>query len=632
MADKEHTTLYTIFNRNDPSPTASALKNHDYDSAVIFILGEMQFNKKHRTNLSRFKTWILGSAKNHGQDDVANQNYTPWPDIFWKKQWDWPSLSNDQISFISSDNITDKLLDTVQANDIFDLTSGTKGQCADLIQKIGKKEISVNLSLQTRDGNSLNLTDGTLTKNNSPLSFRERVWLSSGYIVDHGKTGNRIRGEKLAKIQKSVKISNQGVKIIPNDKALSKIFKVGKVNLSAGFWLEEVTTNMMSNWPQIDESYVGPRLIHSSFNRAAGASFNTLSNIINRKSRKLSRTQKMFENQLEIISKINAIDDYDDMQEAALSFFKNTEFSKEQIDKIVACLHSVEFDAVAFDNNSGNVFTCECKAMIKVDPGVLGRINSITKLVFPTYGTPVLVYSGAKSLQREGVNLISWPMLEDSKIIQRLQDGETLNYKAPDSSKDNPTNKEIIKEQKKIIPIEDRVNILRSTLEYVRYNPMPWPLFIEMLSSAGYGKVTGLYKGIRRKRYGKKLAEEMGFVINAADTPSMQAKLLQSVDWITWKESISNDTNTKETITENSDDKLKETIQIDDKDIIEIINDYYQSSDLFTKISIDDEQRTINIKSAQPGRVIGSKGKHSKSVVKTIKKKLGVVFRIHIVK
>ena len=141
MADKEHTTLYTIFNRNDPSPTAAALRNHDYDSAVVFILGEMEFNKKHRTNLTRFKTWILGSAKNHGQDDVANQNYTPWPDIFWKKQWDWPSLSNDQISFISSDNITDKLLDTVQANDIFDLTSGTKGQCADLIQKIGNKEL-----------------------------------------------------------------------------------------------------------------------------------------------------------------------------------------------------------------------------------------------------------------------------------------------------------------------------------------------------------------------------------------------------------------------------------------------------------------------------------------------------------
>ena len=105
---------------------------------------------------------------------------------------------------------------------------------------------------------------------------------------------------------------------------------------------------------------------------------------------------------------------------------------------------------MAFDNNSGNVFTCECKAMTKVKSGVLGRINSITKLVFPTYGTPVLVYSGSKSLQREGVNLISWPMLEDSKIIQRLQDGETLNYKAPDSSKEDSSNKDKIKDAKRL--------------------------------------------------------------------------------------------------------------------------------------------------------------------------------------
>ena len=320
------------------------------------------------------------------------------------------------------------------------------------------------------------------------------------------------------------------------------------------------------------------------------------------------------------------------MQEAALNFFTNTEFSKEQIDKIVACLHSVEFDAVAFDNNSGNVFACECKAMVKATPGVLGRINSITKLVFPTYGSPVLVYSGSKSVQREGVNLISWPMLEDSKIIQRLQDGETLNYKPPDSSKEDSSNKDTIKKRKKTINNEEKVKILRSTLEYVRFNPMPWPLFLEMLRSAGYGKVTGLYKRIRTQPSGEKLAKEMGFVINAADTPSMQAQLLESVDWITWKESPSNDTNTKETITKNNDDKLIETIQIDDKDIIEIINDYYQSSDLFTEIIIDDKLRTINIKSAKPGRVIGPKGKHVKSVIKAIKNKLGVTFTIHIVK
>ena len=83
MASEEHTTLYTIFNRNDPTPTASALRNHSYDSAVVFVLEEMGFNKQHRTNLSRFKTWISGSPKSHGIDAKGNQNYTPWPDIFW---------------------------------------------------------------------------------------------------------------------------------------------------------------------------------------------------------------------------------------------------------------------------------------------------------------------------------------------------------------------------------------------------------------------------------------------------------------------------------------------------------------------------------------------------------------------
>lgn len=627
MTSKEHTTLYTIFNRNDPSPTASALRNHSYDSAVIFVLGEIGYNKKHRGNLSRFKTWTSGSPKNHGNATEETDNHTPWPDIFWKKQWDWPSLSNEQISFVSADNITDELIQSVGSNDIFDLTSGTKGQCADLIQKISNNEKSVNFLLQTRDGNSLNLSNGTLTMNNSLLSFRERVWLSSGYIVDYGKPGNPIRGEKLAKIRKVIQEVKKDVIVTPNEAELSKIFKVKKVNMHAGFWLEEVTTHMMSNWPEINESYVGPRLIHNSFTRAAGASFHTLSLTLNN-----HKNQKIFKNHIEKITEINELEDYDKMKEATLDFLVDTEFTKEQIHKVVACLHSIEFDAVAFDNNSGNVFTCECKAMVKVTPGVLGRINSITKLVFPTYGTPVLVYSGSKSLQTEGVNLISWPMLEDSKIIQRLQDGETLNYKPSDSSKDNSSKKERITEHKKLLPIKERDKILRSTLEYVRYNPMPWPLFLEMLRSAGYGKVAGLYKRIRTQRTGKKLAKEMGFVVNAADTPSMQAQLLTSVDWITWNDSSINEVNTEQKITDEISNKFTEKIQIDDKDIIEIINDYYQSSDLFTEVIVDIEQRSINIKSTKPGIVIGSKGKHLKSVIKGIKKKLGVVFTIHIAK
>lgn len=626
MADKEHTTLYTIFNRNDPSPTASALRNHAYDSAVIFVLGEIGYNKKHRGNLSRFKTWISGSPKNHSNTTDESDNHTQWPDIFWKKQWDWPSLSNEQISFISSDNITDELIQSVGSNDIFDLTSGTKGQCADLIQKISINEKSVNFFLQTRNGNSLNLSNGTLTKNNSPLSFRERVWLSSGYIVDYGKPGNPIRGEKLAKIRKVVQEAKKGVKVTPNEVELSKIFKVKKVNMHAGFWLEEVTTHMISNWPEINESYVGPRLIHNSFTRAAGVSFNTLSLTLDYH----KKTQEIFKNHIEKITEINELEDYDKMKEATLDFLVDTEFTKEQIHTIVACLHSIEFDAVAFDHNSGNVFACECKAMVKATPGVLGRINSITKLVFPTYGTPVLVYSGSKSVKTEGVNLISWPELSNPNVIDKLSHGEILDYKSTGSEKkENNSNEKTNNEQFK--PFKFRLKVLKSTLKFVKYNPMSWILFEEKLRSSGYGKIGKLHKGLRTKPYGKKLAKEMGFEINTSSDSLVKNKLLETGDWITWNDSSINEVNTEQKITDEISNKFTEKIQVNENDITEIINDYYQSSDLFTEIIIDSKLRTINIKTTKPGRVIGPKGKHVKSVTKAIKDKFGVKFRIHVV-
>jgi hypothetical protein len=627
LTSKEHTTLYTIFNRNDPSPTASALRNHSYDSAVIFVLGEISYNKKHRGNLSRFKTWISGSPKNHSNTTGESDNHTQWPDIFWKKQWDWPSLSNEQISFISSDNITDELIQSVGSNDIFDLTSGTKGQCANLIQKISINEKSVNFFLQTRNGNSLNLSNGTLTKNNSPLSFRERVWLSSGYIVDYGKPGNPIRGEKLAKIRKVVQEAKKGVTVTPNEVELSKIFKVKKVNMHAGFWLEEVTTHMISNWPEINESYVGPRLIHNSFTRAARVSFHTLSLTLDYH----KKTQEIFKNHIEKITEINELEDYEKMKEATLDFLVDTEFTKEQIHKIVACLHSIEFDAVAFDHNSGNVFACECKAMVKAKPGVLGRINSITKLVFPTYGTPVLVYSGSKSVKTEGVNLISWPELSNPNVIDKLSHGEILDYKSTGSEKkENNSNDKTNNEQFK--PFKFRLKVLKSTLKFLKYNPMSWVLFEEKLRSSGYGKIGKLHKGLRTKPYGKKLAKEMGFEINTSSDSLVRNKLLETGDWITWNDSSINQVSTEEKIADEKSIKFTEEIQVDDKDILEIINDYYQSGDLFTEIIIDSNLRTINIKTTKPGRVMGTRGMHLNSVAKAIKRKLGVEFKIHIVK
>lgn len=604
MASEEHTTLYTIFNRNDPTPTASALRNHSYDSAVIFVLGEMGFNKQHRTNLSRFKTWISGSPKSHGMDAKGNQNYTPWPDIFWKKQWDWPSLSNEQISFVSADNITDVLIESVLSGDIIDLTSGTKSQCANLIQKVSNNGKSANFFLQTRDGNSLNLSTGMSIKNNSPLSFRERVWLSSGYIVDYGKPGNPIVGEKLAKIGKVVLESKKGVKVTPNEAELSKIFNVKKVNMEAGFWLEQVTTHMMSNWPEINESYVGPRMINNSFSRAAGVCFHTLSFTLE----KNKRNRKIFKNHMEKITEINELEDYDKMKEATLDFLIDTEFTKEQISKIIACLHSIEFDAVAFDHNSGNVFTCECKAMVKATPGVLGRINSITKLVFPTYGTPVLVYSGSKSIKTEGVNLISWPELSNVNVIDKLSHGEIFNYKSTSSEKkENNSYEKTNNEQFK--PLKFRLKLLKSTLRFVKHNPMSWTLFEEKLRSSGYGKIGKLHKGLRTKPYGKKLAEEMGFEINTSSDSLIRNNLLETGDWITWKERSSDE------------------IMVIEQFILGAINEFFDRNDLSIVITVDHDEKVIDVKTTKPHIVIGQQGRNLKQLMKIFKEKLNVEYK-----
>jgi hypothetical protein len=79
-------------------------------------------------------------------------------------------------------------------------------------------------------------------------------------------------------------------------------------------------------------------------------------------------------------------------------------------------MHSVEFDFIAFDSGEGTVFVGECK-IGEPGKGVHERIHSLSKMVFPTNGVPLLVYSGLKSKVKRGVRVISWPDLSDPDIL-----------------------------------------------------------------------------------------------------------------------------------------------------------------------------------------------------------------------
>ena len=77
--------LITIFNANDPTPTASALRNCTFDEAIVLVLGSLDYSFQVRQNLSRLKTWTTGSARSHDDSVIA------WPDELWNVKWDWPT-------------------------------------------------------------------------------------------------------------------------------------------------------------------------------------------------------------------------------------------------------------------------------------------------------------------------------------------------------------------------------------------------------------------------------------------------------------------------------------------------------------------------------------------------------------
>ena len=114
---------------------------------------------------------------------------------------------------------------------------------------------------------------------------------------------------------------------------------------------------MMSTWSTVSETYLGPRLIRPSFSRAAGAAFFTVVARVNQDKHGRGPLTEYKES----ILKIDEHEDFEEKQHQAFEFLLKTEFNRKQIRFIHQCLHSVEFDSVAFDASSGKIYVVECK-------------------------------------------------------------------------------------------------------------------------------------------------------------------------------------------------------------------------------------------------------------------------------
>ena len=80
MVPKTAPTLYSIFNRNDPTPTAQAMRNVEWGFAKILVIGRDGFEGRHEGNLRRLVAWTTGSAQDYQEGDE-------WPDHLWKSDW-----------------------------------------------------------------------------------------------------------------------------------------------------------------------------------------------------------------------------------------------------------------------------------------------------------------------------------------------------------------------------------------------------------------------------------------------------------------------------------------------------------------------------------------------------------------
>ena len=520
--------LITIFNANDPTPTASALRNCTYDEAIVLVIGSSSYSFQVRENLSRLKTWATGSARKHDESVIA------WPDELWNVKWDWPEIHGDRIQYFELEDIFDLRLDFSDDDEI-DLTSGSKAHAFALAEHAIHSKANVSFSIQTQSDDTLCLQTGTLLNHDTPLTPRERVFLSSGYILDASTRGNPKIGRKIINADKIEAISgnlsygisesdaigaNQNKsKIVfdPNYPSINDIKSAIGLNsrTTDGFWMEKAAGHLIRTWPNVQEVFIGPRLIPTSLNSVLAVAFLTLGLHKNNETKSLGK-------------RVYSEADVRRQAQLRLDYFMNPEKLGLR-EKLATSMHAVEFDILAISLDS--VIVGECKHTNCVDLSMIARLSSTAKSLFPTRSVPLMIYSGTHLTSISGVYLISWPSLEASNIVDRIQSGnvQEKRYELTSQKKTDRANKESITGVEK--SVNRRVNgvtaqqniILESLLQHMKIEPLPFQPTFQAIARNLKIPTKGLMRHIKST-----FSQKLGFTLNPGNQKTNM--------WIVWDE------------------------------------------------------------------------------------------------
>jgi len=400
--------LYCIFNANDPTPTAFAIRSLNFQTATVFVVNQKAFTDKQNSNLDRLKKWINGSAKPEG-----------WPEGWWNPDWDWAEATP-EVSMEYVDELTPEIFGNTDADHTFvDLKGGTKAMSIDLMDYANERLDNPQF-IFSNPGESLLLSKGIVLPRDV-LGLNEIVFLASGYVMNEEYVPEPRIAEKIKLEFKYITETKMKKKRARFDsKFLESIKRYVPPNLSARAFmeqafLEEFTSAMLSVSEEVTQSVAGVRFIDPSFEISReSAEFMLNLPYIKKRMEKKPKKKKIYDTSLELLKDF-APALHNHGHEASLELIRQH-------------MHIMEIDALAI-LSSGELIGVECKYG-SYQPDAVHRIRAICQRLSPR-STPVLVNSKLYSTNVYNVAELSFTELDNAIEMIRQLDSQTPQRPTP---------------------------------------------------------------------------------------------------------------------------------------------------------------------------------------------------------
>ena len=416
--------LVTIFNVNDPTPTAMSIRAHNPSEVHVLLVGHGSYKDSQKDSLNRFERWVSGSMRP-----------ADFPEHFWLPRLDWPSLSDCGINvhFHRLSDVYDFDVSLLDSSTTVEFVSGTKemgvalmAHCQFSTAAVGK----IGFTVTQLTGSIVDIVSGQESEPHTNLSIRERVWLSAGKIAKTGPQGSAIIGEEIKNWEFTqppthAKQTGKGKKMPKNQDELASILDLKVVgghderNFKEGWWLEKFTSNAIATWPDVVETWTQLHVIPGTWKDFVGT-------VMSNPSLKYSKIGYNRKGVTEWPYGYDEAGEKNDVEPSQyiewlsndqMQFLESTTLDESQIEYLWSYAYQLDVDVVALLENGFYIFV-ECKHKQKIDSDPPSRVLAISSGIAPRSSIPVVVYSGneTKIDDNQGVVVISWPDLANPLI------------------------------------------------------------------------------------------------------------------------------------------------------------------------------------------------------------------------